>query len=276
MRKITSLTALISFVLEMLTSVILYIVPQGRVAYWSDWRLWGLSKTQWGSLHVNLGVLFLIAICLHTYYNWSPIVAYLKNKSAELRFFTGDFTAALFLSLVFVLGTYWELPPFSTIIAIGDQIKDDSARKYGEPPYGHAELSSLKIFSKKAELDLDASLIRLAAANIRITDPSQSIADIARLNNLSPKAVYQAMSPPEQPGTAKALPDNPPAGFGQRALADICHEYDLNINVLLPGLADRKITATTSMTIKEIAAKNNTSPMDIFEALKQVAAEKQG
>ena len=49
MRKITSLTAALSFLLMVLTSIILYIVPQGRVAYWADWRLWGLSKTDWGN-----------------------------------------------------------------------------------------------------------------------------------------------------------------------------------------------------------------------------------
>jgi hypothetical protein len=38
LRKITSLTALLSFVLMLVTSIILYIVPQGRVAYWADWR----------------------------------------------------------------------------------------------------------------------------------------------------------------------------------------------------------------------------------------------
>lgn len=271
LRKIASLTALISFVLEMLTSVILYIVPQGRVAYWSDWRLWGLSKTQWGSLHVNLGVLFLIAICLHIYYNWSPIVAYLKNKGAELRVFTKDFTVALLLTLIFSLGTYWELPPFSTIISIGNQIKEAAAKKYGEPPYGHAELSSLLTFSKKVELDLDASLTRLAAAKIRVTDPGQSIADIARMNNLNPKAVYQAMLPPEQAGQVKTLPTSPSAGFGKRSLADICQEYNLDIKTVLQGFAAHKITAREAMSIKEIAAENNTSPMDIFELLRQVA-----
>ncbi len=271
MRKITSLTALVSFLLEMLTSIILYIVPQGRVAYWSDWRLWGLSKTQWGSLHVNLGLLFLLAICLHTYYNWTPIVAYLKNRTAELRIFTTDFTVALILCLVFSLGTYWELMPFSTIITIGDQIKEAGAKKYGEPPYGHAELSSLATFSKKVELDLDASLKRLDAAKIRVTDPSQSIAEIARMNNLTPKAVYEAMLPEQQPGQRKTLPPNPPGGFGKRPLADICQEYQLDMPAILQGFADRKITATPTMTIKEIAAANNTSPMDIFEALRQTA-----
>ena len=272
MRKITSLTALVSFLLEMLTSVILYIVPQGRVAYWSGWRLWGLSKTQWGSLHVNLGILFLIAICLHTYYNWSPIVAYLKNRTAQLRIFTTDFTVALLLCLVFSLGTYWELVPFSTIIEIGDQLKERAAQKYGEPPYGHAELSSLAIFSKKVELDLDASLTRLGAAKISVTDPGQSIAEIAKMNNLTPKAVYQAMLPPEQAGQRKTLPANPPGGFGKKPLADICQEYQMDITAVIQGFADRKITATPAMSIKEIAAANNTSPMDIFETLRQVAS----
>ena len=68
-RKITSLTAGIAFVLMLLTSIVLYIVPQGRVAYWANWQLWGLSKTQWTHLHINLGLLFLVALILHIYYN---------------------------------------------------------------------------------------------------------------------------------------------------------------------------------------------------------------
>lgn len=80
MRKITSLTAALSFMLMVLTSVILYIVPQGRVAYWADWRLWGMSKTDWGNIHINLGLLFLLAGFLHIYYNFcedlSPSVSF--------------------------------------------------------------------------------------------------------------------------------------------------------------------------------------------------------
>lgn len=67
LRRTASLTALVSFVLEIVTSVILYIVPHGRVAYWSDWRMWGLSRTQWADLHINLGVLFLIAVVIHAW-----------------------------------------------------------------------------------------------------------------------------------------------------------------------------------------------------------------
>ncbi len=86
LRKITSLTALLSFVFLTLTSLILFIVPHGRVAYRSDWRLWGLSKTQWSDLHINIGFLFLIAIFVHIYYNWKPaldIDAVMQALAAE-------------------------------------------------------------------------------------------------------------------------------------------------------------------------------------------------
>lgn len=42
-RKIASLTAFLAFIFMVLTSMILYVVPPGRVAFWVDWRLWGLT-----------------------------------------------------------------------------------------------------------------------------------------------------------------------------------------------------------------------------------------
>ena len=65
MRKTTSLTALLSFILLMITIVVLYIVPQGRVAYWADWHLWEMGKEKWGNLHINFGLLFLLSVFLH-------------------------------------------------------------------------------------------------------------------------------------------------------------------------------------------------------------------
>lgn len=152
-RKITSMTMFISFLALVLTSVILYIVPHGRVAYWADWHLWGLTKGEWGNLHINLGFLFLFAGLLHMYYNWAPIKAYMKNRAREIKVFTPAFNVALLLTLVVGVGTYYEVPPMSTVINFGESIKDKASEKYGEPPYGHAELSSLKLFSKKQDMD---------------------------------------------------------------------------------------------------------------------------
>ena len=128
-RKATSLTVLLTFVLLVLTSVILYIVPHGRVAYWADWHLWGLTKTQWGNIHINLGLLLLLGISLHIYYNWKVIVSYFKDKARRLKIFTKEFSIALALTIVFIMGTCLEIPPFIWVIEISESVKDKNFKQ---------------------------------------------------------------------------------------------------------------------------------------------------
>ncbi|WP_456386436.1 DUF4405 domain-containing protein [Desulfolithobacter sp.] len=275
LRKITSLTMLISFVLLVVTSIILYIVPQGRVAYWADWTLWGLTKSQWGDLHINLGFLFLLAGFLHIVYNWKAIVAYLKDKSRQLKIFTASFNVALLLTLVVALGTYFQVPPMSTIINISEAIKDAAAEKYGEPPYGHAELSSLRLFARQTNLDLKQAMDLLTQAGIKFDGEQDKLIDIAKKNNVSPKRLYEIMLPAQkETETIGGLPDAPPAGFGRQSLADICTRYGLNIPTILRELKKQGLNADPEKTIKEIAADNDMDPHALFEVLHGVATKK--
>ncbi len=275
-RKTTSLTAGLSFIAIVVTSLILYIVPQGRVAYWSDWRLWGLSKEQWGNIHINTGILFLLALGLHIYYNWTPIKNYLKNKAKKLILFTREFNLALALTLICLLGTLFEIPPFSSILAVSDAIKDHAAVKYGEPPYGHAELSSLKTFTQKVGLDLDQSLERIKSAGFAVKDGSQTLIELSKINNVPPQQLYLVMKPKADPsksqavivGKAVQLPDSPPPGTGNMTLADLCAQFNLNIKTLLRDLSEAGIRANEGQTMKKIAETNQTAPMDIYEKIK--------
>lgn len=267
---------LVSFVLLILTSVILYIEPQGRVAYWSDWRLWGLSKTQWGNLHLNLGALLLLAGIFHLVYNWKVITAYLKDKAKKLRVFTPNFNLALAITLFVAAGTLLNIPPMSTLISIGDSITDRANRKYGEPPYGHAELSSLKMFARRTDLDLTKARALLMKAGIRVNDNQQTILEIAKANGTTPKALSEIMKPAEiRSEETAAFPDNPSPGFGQKTLAQICAAYNLNLKGLLRVLAEKGIDADSEKSIKEIAEKNGTDPMALFEVI-HGAAKGQG
>ncbi len=270
-RKVTSLTALWSFVLLVLTSVILYIVPAGRVAYWADWRLWGLTKTQWTNLHINLGVLFLVAIGLHIYLNWKPIVSYLKSKAKKVTVFTRDFNIAAIITLVVIAGTYAEVPPFSSIIAIGDGVKDAAAVKYGEPPYGHAELSTLKTFAARMSWDLDEAVTRLKQNGIDVSGPDQTLLALAERHGVAPQQIYLAMKPPESDAPKTALPDAPPPGIGRRTLADIAQEYQLNIPALIRGLSGENIRATAEQSILDIAASHQMAPEDVYDIVKRTA-----
>ncbi|NLV24348.1 MAG: DUF4405 domain-containing protein [Deltaproteobacteria bacterium] len=273
-RKITSLTCLLSFLLTIVTSVVLYIVPAGRVAYWADWRLWGMTKTAWTNLHVNLGVLFLIAILLHTYFNWNSILAYLKNQSKALRLFTPAFNISLFLSFLFILGTLAELPPFATINKFSEKIKDQAAQAYGEPPYGHAELSSLKTFTQRLGLNAQESLERLRAAGLTVVDSNQTLLDLAKTNKTAPQTIYRLIQVAEKtpPGS---LPEKAPSGLGKKSLAEISTDHGLEINEVMEALSRRDIPARKEMSLKQIGEALGKDPMEIYQILRdQLEAER--
>ena len=233
--------------LLILNSVVLYIVPQGRIAYWADWRLLGLTKNEWSNQHIIIGTLFLLTIFLHIYYNWKPIVAYLKNKTRQLKVFTREFNIALVLTIICTFGAYIEVPPFNWVLDFSKSIKTSAARTYGVPPYGRAELSTLKTFTSKVGLDLTQSMYLLKKASVRFESEKQTIMEIAKPNKMSPQQVYLTMESEEKPGAIKALPDSPPKGFGKRSLADISQEYSLNIPPILRDFADNNIKATADV-----------------------------
>lgn len=272
MRKTTSLTALISFLLLVLNSIVLYIVPHGRIAYWADWRFWGLTKTEWANQHVIIGLLFLLAIFLHTYYNWKPIVAYLKNKARQVRIFTREFNIALLLVVVCTVGAYLETAPFRGVLTFSESIKSQAAQKYGEPPYGRAELSSLKTFTAKVGLDPSESLNRLRKAGLQVENEAETLLDIAKRNNTSPQQLYLRMKPEENAIGGTTFPEAPETGFGKRILADVCRQYELNLPAVLNVLANEGITATPEATIKQIAEQNDIAPRDVFAAIGKAAA----
>ena len=270
LRKVVSLTCLLSFVVVLLTSVILYIEPHGRVAYWSDWRLWSLSKDQWGAIHINLGTVFIIMLIWHVYYNWTPIVNYLKDKARQLKVFTLEFNVALVLVVVCTIGTYVEMPPFSSFMHLNESIKDAGSLKYGEPPYGHAELSSFLSFAKKADIDPTAAMALLKKAGYTVDESGQqSLLEIAKANSVTPQQVYLMMKPATralEPG--QVMPKNPAPGTGNQTLKDLCNTYDLNMASIISSLKKAGITVEENMTVKDIGKAHQMSPADVYDQIR--------
>jgi hypothetical protein len=281
-RKITSMTMLVSLVVLLVNSVILYIVPEGRVAYWADWHMAGLTKTEWGDQHVTVGVLFLVASVLHMYFNWSVITAYMKNKAREIKVFTSSFNAAVLITLLVAIGTYYEVPPMSSIIHLGGELKEGGARKYGEPPYGHAELSSLKLFAKKEGIDAEKALELIQQAGLKAESSKETLKNIAANNRLTPQQVYEIIKPATievvapTAGAAAApvsFPDHPRPGFGKRSLVEVCGELGLDPEMIVSGLKGMGIDCNGSQSIKDIGEASGKEPMEIFEAIRSLVVK---
>lgn len=276
-RQIVSLTLFLCITLLLVSSLVLFVVPPGRVAYWTDWRFLGLSKTQWGELHTNLGFLLGAATIFHIVYNWKPILTYLKNKGRQFTFLKGESMTALGLVLVFAVSSIWGLPPVSLINDLGEGFKDRGAEKFGEPPYGHAELSSLRAFCRKVNLDPETSVRHLQEAGFVVPGPEHSLLEIAKLHGVAPKVIFDAMKPsPAANDKPTPMPEDPSPGTGRRILAELCVEYGLRLPETLGKLKARGFDAKPEDRIKEIADGAGRNPQDVYQALREIRGEQMG
>lgn len=270
MRKIVSLTAGLSFLLLLVSSVILYIVPPGRVAYWCDWHLLGLSKTEWGNIHVNVGWLFVVTSLLHIYLNWKAIVNYLK-KSSRLRVFTKEFNVSLIITVVVAFGTQFNVPPISWSTDLGEHFKENGAEKFGEPPYGHAELSSLAILCRRMNMDVSQAMQFLRDEGMEFDSEKQAVLEVAEMNGTIPQRVYEIMQGKMSDNpvpTKKTLSlDSHPTGIGRMTLQAFCDDYGIDVSTVVSHLESCGIQASAGQKIKQIADAHQKHPQEIYEEI---------
>lgn len=270
-RKTVSLLMTFSGIFVLLTSVVLYIEPEGRVAYWADWKLLGLDKPQWGDLHVTTGFLFLIVLPLHVWLNWKPILSYLKNKARELTGVNAANLTALAVTLYVAVGTLLGLPPMQQVLDLGAAIKDAHVETYGNPPYGHAELSTLERFAGFMKMDPEKALAALREKGFKAESAQMTLRDMADANGVTPKALYNAMSEASSP----ELPETAPEGTGKLRFGDLCKQFGLNAEAAAKGLAAKGIKAAPDQTMKEIATASDMSPPDVYQALREWSLAKE-
>jgi hypothetical protein len=270
LRRIVSLLLVFSFILLLITGIVLYIVPAGRIAYWADWKFIGLTKEQWGNIHIISGILGLIAGAIHIFYNWKAIILYLKNRKKEIRFFNINFNLALIITVVVLAGTYFNIPPISYVFDYSEDIKDSATEKYGEPPYSHAELSTIKQFCKTMQIDLDQALENLKTEEINFNNVNDVLKDVASNNNVSPQQLYLIIRAGSEEKILE-IPYLPPAGTGKKTLQIFCEQYNLDQKLLLNYLAEHKIIASKDMKLKDIAETEQIEMIELYNMLKSFA-----
>ena len=263
MKKITSLSLGFSFLIMSYTGIILFIVPHGRVAYWSDWHLFGLSKGQYGELHTTSMVMFLFFALLHIYYNWKPLMSYMKNKSKKISFTKKEFLVALLLNVIFVIGTLTLTPPFKTFLDFGEGIKDTWTKEYGEPPYGHAEETKLNIFCKKLHIDLDEAKLSLNKSNI-IFEENQTLKSIALENSTSPSAIYKLIKVEIKDDNGKEVPSN----LGRKTLQNLSDMKRIELEKAIKILKTEGLKEIDTETkLRHLADELEMEPLELYKLI---------
>lgn len=261
-RKITSLILFFVGFLVAFTGVVLFVIPAGRVAYWNNWLLWRMSKTEYTELHINLSFVFLFFSCFHIAYNWKVLMTYFKSVSIKKASFSFDLTIAFLITVVVTLGTFFKVVPFKTFIDFGGDLKVALWGEAAEPPYGHAELSSLGVLIERTKLERRLVEDNLKKREIKYLSFEDKVLDIANRNGISPKDLYMILT--EHLKVTTKLPES---GLGKLSLDDVSKIMKIPVEDLKQKFNKQGYRVEGGMTLKEIADQKGVTPHDFIDLI---------
>jgi hypothetical protein len=266
-----------SFVVLTVTGVVLYVVPQGRVANWTFWSLAGLDKDGWADVHLLFGAVFIVAGALHLYFNWKPFTGYLAQRVRGHLALKRELATSLVAILLLTLGAVFAVPPVSWLFDLNDAAKSVWSRAPGhEPPYPRAEATPLPVLANRLHLDLDAVRTALRGAGVQADDPAASLETLARAQGTTPAGLFAVFPKPRQADAQTAPRPADPVeiearltgtGVGGKTLAQLAEANGLDPDGARERLAAAGIAARLDETLKAIAERYGTRPVEIAKAL---------
>ncbi len=275
-RSLTAFLVTWSFVVLTVTGIVLYIVPQGRIAYWVHWSLVGLEKEQWGWVHMMFGGVFIVTGILHLYFNWKPFKKYLADRVKGHLEIKQELVTSLGLTALVIILSIYNLPPASWIISLNGIVKDAWVTSPElEPPFGHAEEVSLAGIARRMDFDLKPALAELKIQGLHFDSERDSLDKVARLNETTPMAVYQIMRQFEKPAASPTQDMSAEeieakfagTGLGRKSLTEICAKVGLDTEVALSRLEAAGIPATAEDNARELAQRHELSPIDLLKIM---------
>lgn len=201
LRAFTALTIFWSFIIEALSGLVLYTVPSGRVADWSNWTFLGFTKGDWETIHTIFAYLFLIFASIHLYHNWHSILHYIRGKIRKYSKSRIELFFSLLMVILILLGTIASIPPFSSVMDFGSLIKDSWQANKDQPFLARAEKLSFSRFVRELGLEPEKAIAFLEKKGIKVHDPNDSLKKIADYNRTSPSGIYRLLNeimPPEK------------------------------------------------------------------------------
>lgn len=263
-RAFVSLYIVLSFLVMTISGIILYLAPPGRIANWSNWKLLGLLKAQWQAVHTIFTFIFVAAIIFHIYFNWKPLVAYLKTKLNSFIIPRKEILASSVLATLVFIFTIKSTVPFSSVMNFGEELKNSWSAQNTEPPIPHAEEQSLTKFAETIKANPTELMSKLSAKGIKIESDSLTIKEISKNNNISLSQLYKL---------AEAAPEHQPnssgqgRGYGRKSVEQVCNELNISVNDGIRILKVNGIIAEKDEKLKDVATRYNVSPADIANTI---------
>jgi len=174
-----------------------------------------------------------------------------------------------------IVSGIWSLPPLAYVSDLGETIKRSWVSSPElEPPFGHAELVSLKTFCKKQRIPLDQAMAELRKAGFKVNSPKETLSEIAASLGTSGMGVYEVIKKLErkpeamQSGTvwtAENIEETfAGTGLGRKTFGQIIGDLDLDAGAVRKRLKKDNIRVNDDDKFKDLADRHNTTPIKIL------------
>jgi hypothetical protein len=266
-RAFTSLYITFSFIIIVVSGIILYIAPPGRIAKWTYIPILGLEKDQWQTLHTIFTFLFIIANGFHLYFNWNSFLSYLKNKRKQVFRIRLELLSATFLTIGIFCLVLLNAQPFKAVTEFGDSMKNDWSSDSSEPPVPHAEEMTIIELAKTVNKDPQLLISHLNDQGIS-AEQNSVIKKIAQNYKLSPQDIFEKM---QVSGKSSSTHGGTKKGYGRMRLEQICNDKNISLERVLSILKNEGMEATGNNTLKELGQKYNITPIEIVKIIEDTS-----
>lgn len=249
-----------SFIIILISGILLYISPPGRYANWVTWKILGFTKAEWQAFHTVFSYTFVILSVFHLFtINWKAFLSYLKsNKQSDLNK-KREFYFSTVLMLVFFAGTIYSIPPFKSVMDFGEYLTESWKTIEEEPPIPHAELLTLNELAEQLKLSsIDELTRKLTIHEIKFDNTGQTLQEIAKINETTPLEIYNQIA-------KKSGAQQQESGIGRKTIETFAVEVGKTPSEVMKILEENGIKAEKGQTLREIGDNNNIPPKDIFE-----------
>lgn len=286
-RPFASVLLLAGFLVLALSGAILFVSPPGRIANWTGWTLLGLTKHEWGDLHIVFGAAFLAGGVVHALLNLRPMLGYFRRRTWRLPGL--EATTALLLALALWAGTRTHVAPISTLLAWSESLRGSWEDSNRAAPVAHAELLSLAELARQSGIAPETAVERLTARGLTGVTLDSQVRALAEQASLPPARLYellQAGDTSHRPGSGAATTQEshrpgsagggaagrgPGAGqgAGQKTLARWCADEGLELAAVEARIRALGLRADSGQTLRDIARNNGYErPFDLLTALR--------
>ena len=268
-KPFTSFLLFFSFLGLSVTGIILFISPAGRVANWTDWNVWGLSKTEWTRLHLAFMVIMLIPGIFHLFwFNWRIFWSYLKTKASRGVRYKWEFGASVLLTLVLIFGMLGQIPPVISLADLSDWVSESWEENKKNAPVSHAELLTLEEYAATIKVPIESVIEILKKKGYTPAGPNQVLQELAAQYKVAPSDLDALFKEDPETAQARSSVSGGGAGYGKMKFSDLIESLGLTREEALKRLKDAGITGVEDrQTLKEIGEANGKGPKDILGIL---------